>query len=133
MFNKFDPDTGGNVLNVPLMYRPIRNHHLIQKSFSIDTKETNLGNQDIDSDVPYITSDMLTNSEIHKENDNMALENNFVSDGDHVQKDVEVDIIVAHGVANNHDEKIKSASKGKKDDYVEVHDIPFANLMKRII
>ncbi|CAI8619253.1 unnamed protein product [Vicia faba] len=77
-------------------------------------------NQDADKDVPGILSDMLTESQIYKENDDVTSENNTMSDDDHVQENIEVDIVVAHGgVVNNHDEKIKPASKGKKDHAVK--------------
>lgn len=65
------------------MYGHIRNHHLIQESFGKETQETNMRNQDVVKDVPDILSDMLTKSQIHKENDDVTPENNFVSDDDH--------------------------------------------------
>lgn len=77
------------------MYGPIINTHLIQKYFSEDTQETNLGNQDVYKYVSDIISNMLTESRIHKENDDVTLENNFGSDYDHVHEDV--DIFVSHG------------------------------------
>ncbi|CAI8586489.1 unnamed protein product [Vicia faba] len=92
-FDKSDLAAGGNVLDVPLIYESIRNHHLIQKYFVDETQETNMINQDVDKDVSDIMSDMLeTKSKIHKENDDVTPENNFVSDDDHVREDVEVDI-----------------------------------------
>lgn len=79
-----------------------------------------MGNQDVDKDVPDTLSNMLTDSQIHKENDDVTPENNSASDDDHVLEDVEVDTFVAHvGVVNNHVEKIRSSSKGKKDHVVE--------------
>lgn len=71
------------MIDVPLMYGHIRNHHLIQESFGKETQETNMRNQDVVKDVPDILSDMLTKSQIHKENDDVTPENNFVSDDDH--------------------------------------------------
>lgn len=43
-FDKSDLVTDGSVIDVPLMYGPIRNHYLIQKYFVKETQETNLGN-----------------------------------------------------------------------------------------
>lgn len=112
---------GGNMLDVPLMYEPIIHHHLIQKYFTDDTQKTNMGNQDVDKYVSDILSDMLeTESKIHKENDDIIPENNYLSDDEHVHEYVEVDIVVARGsVINNHNEKRKYASKGKNGHVVE--------------
>lgn len=75
-----------------------------------------MGNPYVDKDVLDILSDMLIEYQIHKENDDVITENNSVSD----DEDVEIDIIVTHVcVINNHDEKRKFASKGKKDHEVE--------------
>ncbi|CAI8618668.1 unnamed protein product [Vicia faba] len=63
---------------------------------------------------------MLTESQIHKENDDVTLENNPVSDDDNFHEHVEVNIVVAcGGGVNNHDEKLKFSLKGKKDQAVE--------------
>lgn len=98
----------------------MENHHLIQNSFGKETQETNLGIQDVDKYVPDIMYDMLTMSQIYKEKDDVTHENNFISDDNHVHEDVEVDIIVANvGVVNNHDDKRKYASKGKKDNAIQ--------------
>lgn len=119
-FYNSDLAVGGIVLNVSLMYEPIRNHHLIQKYFVDDTEESNLENQCVDKDVPYILFNMLTESQSHKEDEDVILENNFVSGDDHVREDVEVDTVVAHGGGvNNYGEKRKFSSKGKKDHTVE--------------
>lgn len=115
---KSDLTVGANMIDVPLMYGPTRNHHLIQKYFGEKTRETNMGNHDIDKDVLDTMSNMLTKSQIHKENDDMITKNNSVSDD--VHEDVEDDTVVAHGViVNNYDEKRKFASKGKKDHAVK--------------
>lgn len=58
-FDKSNLVVGENVLNVLLMYGPIRNHPLIQNIVANETQETNLGNQYVDKDVPYILSDIL--------------------------------------------------------------------------
>lgn len=89
------------------MYGPIRNHHLIQNYFTEETQETNLGNQDVDKDMPDIMFDILeAESQTQKENDDVILGNGYVSDDDLVHEDVEINIVVAHGVVvNNHDEK----------------------------
>ncbi|CAI8592431.1 unnamed protein product [Vicia faba] len=41
---KYDMDSGGNVIDPPLMHGPMRNHHLTQKSFGEKTRETIMGN-----------------------------------------------------------------------------------------
>lgn len=92
---------GGNVLDIPLMYETIRNHHLIQKYFGEQTRETNFGNLDVDKDVSDILSDMLTESQIHKESDDVIHENNLMSDDDHVNEDVEADSVVSYGCVVN--------------------------------
>ncbi|CAI8608098.1 unnamed protein product [Vicia faba] len=116
--NKYDLATDGNMIVVPLMYGPMRNH-LSQKYFGEETQESNMENQNIDKYVPNILSDMLEREyQIHKENDGEINENNFVSDD--VHEDVEGDTRVTHvGVVNNHDEKRNFASKGKQDHIVE--------------
>lgn len=63
------------MIDVPLLYKPIRNHYFIQKDFGKVNWETNQGNQDDDKDVPDILSDMLTKYQMHKENDDHAHEN----------------------------------------------------------
>lgn len=69
-----------------------------------------MGNQDIDKYISDILSDMLeTYSQILKENDNVTLENNSMSDDD--------DVLV--GVVNNRIGKRKSTSKGNKDYALE--------------
>ncbi|CAI8583472.1 unnamed protein product [Vicia faba] len=79
---KCDLDTGGNM----------KNHHDTLMSFGENSKECFLRNPDGDKDVAYILYDMLTKSQVHKEN------------GEHVHEYVEVDItIVDDGVVNNHD------------------------------
>lgn len=100
------------MLDVPLMYGPIRNLHLIQKYFTNDTQETNLGSQDVDKDVSDVMSDMLeTKSQNYKENVDVIPGNNYVSDDDHVYENVEVGIVVDHGGGVNiHDKKRKSAT-----------------------
>ncbi|CAI8618210.1 unnamed protein product [Vicia faba] len=86
-FENFDLAVGGNVINVPLMYGPITNHYLIQKNFVDETQES----QDVNKDVSNIMPDMLEiESQIHKENDDVILENNSVSDDDHVHEDVKM-------------------------------------------
>ncbi|KAL5079391.1 hypothetical protein RYX36_007812, partial [Vicia faba] len=125
------PHAGENVIDVSLLYGPRRNHHLIQMGFDEETRETNMGNQDGDKYVPYILLYMLTESQMHKKND------------DHVHEDVEVDIVIANNDdINNHDhvvedlETINYATDKddviKKGDYEEVEKSPFANIMKRI-
>lgn len=109
-FDKSDLAAGGNVLHVSLMYGPIRNHHIIQKSFGEDAQEIDIENQDVD--VPDILPDMLTKSQIHKENYNVTLENNYVSDDDHVHKDVEVYTIVAHDGVFTRRKKMHQIKKG---------------------
>ncbi|CAI8605073.1 unnamed protein product [Vicia faba] len=90
---------GGNVIDVTLMFGPIRGHHVIQKSFGEMTHKPN-----VDKYVPNILSGMLIESQIHKENGDVTPENNFVSDNDHIHEDVEVDTILTHSdVVNNHD------------------------------
>lgn len=70
-FDECDMVVGENVINVSLMYEPVRNHPLIQKTVSNDTHETNMVNQD--KDVSNILSDMLeTKSQIHKEKDDVT-------------------------------------------------------------
>lgn len=72
-----------------------------------------MGNIDVDKNAPDILFDMLTKSQIHKQNDDM-------SDDDQEHKNVEVYIVVTHvGVFINHDDKIKYVSTGKKDHLVE--------------
>lgn len=133
-FDKSGLVAGGKVFNVPLMYAPIRIHHLIKKYFGKETQETKMRNQYVDKDVPDILYDMLTNSQFHKENNDVTFENNFVSDDDHhVHEDVEIDIVVAHlGVVNNHNDKVKFASKGKKDHAVEDVDKDVETLWKDV-
>ncbi|CAI8595092.1 unnamed protein product [Vicia faba] len=90
------PHAGENVIDVSLLYGPRRNHHLIQMGFDEETQETNMGNQDGDKYVPYILLYMLTESQMHKKND------------DHVHEDVEVDIVLANNdVINNHDHVVE--------------------------
>lgn len=57
---------GGILINVPLMNGLMRNHQLVHMSISEQTRETNRRNQDVD--VSYILSNMLTESQMHKEN-----------------------------------------------------------------
>ncbi|CAI8604407.1 unnamed protein product [Vicia faba] len=96
---------GGNMSDVPLRYVPMRNHHLTIMSYGDDSYETNLRNPYGDKHVPGIMSDMLTNSQVHKENDN------------HDHKYVEVDITISYGgFVNNHDhafEDVKTMVKGE--------------------
>ncbi|CAI8595117.1 unnamed protein product [Vicia faba] len=92
---KSDLAAGGNVIDVSFFYGPIRKHHLFKKDFGEETHETNMGNQDDDKDVLDILYDMLTKSQMHKEN------------GDHVHEDVKVDTVIANdGVVNNYDHAI---------------------------
>lgn len=74
------------------------------------------GENVLDKDVSEILSDMLEiESQIHKENDDVTLENNYVSNDDYVHEYVKVDIVIAHvDVVNNNKKKRRSASKGKK-------------------
>lgn len=91
--DKSDLAYGEKFLDVPLMYRPLRNQPLIQKNIANETQETNMGNQDVDKDVSDIFSDMLeTDSHIYMENGDVTPENNYVNDDDHVQEVVEEDI-----------------------------------------
>lgn len=64
--NKSNLVVDGIVIDFPLMYGPMRNHHLNQIYFSEENQETNMGNLDVDKNVPDIMSDMLTKSQIHK-------------------------------------------------------------------
>lgn len=51
----------------------VRNHPIIQKDVADETQETNMWDQDVDKDMPYIQSDMLdTKSQTHKENENIV-------------------------------------------------------------
>ncbi|CAI8606187.1 unnamed protein product [Vicia faba] len=67
--DKSELNAEGNVIDVSLMYRPMRNHQFIQKYFGEETQETNMGNHGVDKDVPNILPDMLAESQIRKEND----------------------------------------------------------------
>ncbi|CAI8609311.1 unnamed protein product [Vicia faba] len=73
--------------------------------------------------IPHFNkSDLVVggNSQIHKENNDVIPENNFVSNEYHVHEDVEVDTIVAQdGVVNNNNKKIRYASKVNKDHAAE--------------
>lgn len=93
--DKSDLVVGGTVIDVPLMYVPIRNHYLIHISIDAESQEYNMGNQDVDKDVPYILSDMLIQSQMLKDDD------------DHTLEDVEVGIVVTNdGGVINHDHPI---------------------------
>lgn len=73
-------------------------------------------NQDVNKDVLDIMSDMLIESQIHNENDDVTPKNNYVSDDEHVHEDVEVDTVVTHvGVANNHVETLRKDVIGKDE------------------
>lgn len=52
--DKSNLTSGGIVIDVPLMYVPLRNHHL--KDFGEETHETNMRNQD---DIDYILEDYI--------------------------------------------------------------------------
>lgn len=94
----FNPNVGGFMTNVSHMFRPMKNHHLIQVPFAEETRESNMGIQNDDINVPYNLQDMLTQSQIHKEN------------GDH--EVVEVDTIVSNvGVVNKHEHAVKDVQK----------------------
>lgn len=56
--DKSDLAVGGIMIDVPLMYEPMRNHHLIQESFGEETYETIMGKHDVDKDVSDILSDI---------------------------------------------------------------------------
>lgn len=108
------------MIDVPLMYGPMRNNHLVQNPFGEETWETNMGNSGVDKDVSDILSYILAESPIHKENDDETLENNYVTGNEHVHEYIEVNIVITHvGFVNNHDDKIKFSSKGKKDNTLE--------------
>lgn len=88
--DKSDLSAGGIVIDVPLKYRPLRNQHPIQMSFGEEAQEINLGNLCVDKYVPNILSDMLSESQMHKEN--------------HNHEDVEFDSSKRDGgVINTHD------------------------------
>lgn len=94
LVEKYDLADSGIVINVHNMYEPMENHHLIQMSFYKETQESNLGIQNNDNDVSNILYDMLTQSQIHKENDDHEF--------------VEVDSIVSNeDVFNNHEHTVK--------------------------
>lgn len=60
-----------------------------------ETREANLGNQDVDKYVLNIMSDMLTKSQMHKNDD-------------HICENFEVDTLIAnHGVVINHDHAVE--------------------------
>lgn len=72
------------MIDVPHLYRPLINHHLIHMSVGEEFQESNIGNQDIYKDVSDILQDMLTKYHIHE--------------------DVEVDYAKGDGgVVNTHD------------------------------
>ncbi|XP_050888881.1 uncharacterized protein LOC127094053 [Lathyrus oleraceus] len=60
--NKSDLDVGGTMIDVSLMYRRMRNHHLIHMVVGEESEESNVENQDVDKDVQDIVSDMLSES-----------------------------------------------------------------------
>ncbi|CAI8583570.1 unnamed protein product [Vicia faba] len=82
-------------MDVPIPDWPMRNYYLSQKDVIEETQEFTLGSQDDDKYVSYISSKMLTGSQMHKEND------------DHIHEDVEDDHVIPNGgVDNNHDHAI---------------------------
>lgn len=94
--DKSDLARGGNIFEVPLLYGPTINHHIIEKYFGEETQETNMENQDDDKDVLDILYDMLKESKMYKEND------------DYIHEDVEEDIVIANDdVVKNHDHAVE--------------------------
>lgn len=67
--SKNDLVTRGIMVEVSLLYGAMREHHLIHMSVSEESNESNLGNQDVDKNMPDILSDMLTESQKFKEDD----------------------------------------------------------------
>ncbi|CAI8601074.1 unnamed protein product [Vicia faba] len=93
---KFDLAVGGNLSNVPLKSRPMRNYHDILISSGEESREINLINTYCDKDIRDILSDIMTKPRVLKEND------------DHVHEDVEIDTtIVNYGVVTNHDQALE--------------------------
>ncbi|CAI8609156.1 unnamed protein product [Vicia faba] len=84
--------------------RIIRNYHDSLMSYGEESQQINLRNPDSDKDVEDIMSDMLTESQVHKEND------------DHDHEDVEDAIVIFDGgVFNYHDhafEDVKALGEG---------------------
>lgn len=88
--NKPDLTIGGILVDVSLMYAPFWNHLLM--SVGEESREPNLGNQDVDKNVSNFLFDMLTKSQRLKEND------------DHIHEDVQVDFYKGDiVVVNTHD------------------------------
>lgn len=50
------------VIEVPLLYRTMRNHQIIHMFVYEESLKSNLRNQDVDKNVPDVLSDMLTES-----------------------------------------------------------------------